>query len=119
MLIPGVDGRNGVVKKSSRWPGGRIPFRFGNSVSSKDRAVIESAMQEYHKFTCLRFEPKTSSDSDFITFQSDSTGCWSSVGRVGREQVVNLQSPGCTYKVGTAIHEMMHAVGINISFSTN
>lgn len=26
-------------------------------------------------------------------------------------QPINLQSPGCTVKVGTIIHEMMHALG--------
>lgn len=26
-------------------------------------------------------------------------------------QAINLQSPGCTIKVGTIIHEMMHALG--------
>lgn len=26
-------------------------------------------------------------------------------------QAINLQSPGCTVKVGTIIHEMMHALG--------
>lgn len=27
------------------------------------------------------------------------------------KQEINLQSPGCVSKVGTVIHEMMHAVG--------
>lgn len=26
-------------------------------------------------------------------------------------QAINLQSPGCTVKVGTIIHEIMHALG--------
>lgn len=28
MLIPGVDGRNGLVKASSRWPNGVVPYTF-------------------------------------------------------------------------------------------
>jgi hypothetical protein len=33
------------------------------------------------------------------------------VGKVGGEQKVNLQSPGCVTKSGTVIHELMHALG--------
>ncbi|KAG8301736.1 hypothetical protein J6590_046864 [Homalodisca vitripennis] len=38
-------------------------------------------------------------------------GCWSSVGRIGGRQELNLQSPGCLTKKGTVEHEMMHALG--------
>jgi Astacin (Peptidase family M12A) len=33
------------------------------------------------------------------------------VGKVGGKQVINLQSGGCTTKIGTIIHELMHSVG--------
>lgn len=39
------------------------------------------------------------------------TGCWSSVGRQGGKQDLNLQSGNCLKKVGTAEHELMHALG--------
>lgn len=42
---------------------------------------------------------------------TENSGCWSSVGRIGGEQVVNLQAPGCVTKKGTVIHELMHAAG--------
>lgn len=41
----------------------------------------------------------------------DCAGCWSSVGRIGGRQELNLQSPGCLTKKGTVEHEMMHALG--------
>lgn len=40
----------------------------------------------------------------------DKTGCWSSVGRVGGSQALNLQS-SCLKKIGTCIHELLHALG--------
>lgn len=43
--------------------------------------------------------------------QNQNSGCWSSIGRVGGNQPVNLQSPACTTKVGTILHEFMHAAG--------
>lgn len=73
--------------------------------------MIERAFKEYHKNTCLRFIPRRSSDSDYISIENGASGCWSSVGRVGGKQVLNLQSPDCLLIIGTTIHELLHAVG--------
>lgn len=54
---------------------------------------------------------KRTNQADYIIIKGESSGCWSSVGRVGGAQTVNLQRNGCLSKVGTAIHELMHAVG--------
>jgi hypothetical protein len=110
MLIPGVEGRNGLVKTSSRWPNGVVPYVISSSISSTDRDVILRAMDVYKRDTCIRFVPR-SSETDYISIENSNTGCWSSVGRVGKRQIVNLQSPGCTNRPGTAMHELMHALG--------
>ena len=68
-------------------------------------------MDEYHKRTCIKFVPRQSGHRDYISIVSGNTGCWSSVGRVGGAQQVNLQSPGCLTTLGTPIHELMHALG--------
>ena len=73
--------------------------------------LIEKAINEYHKHTCIRFIYKKPADVDYISIESGNTGCWSSVGRIGGKQVVNFQNPGCLFKVGTIIHEFMHALG--------
>lgn len=72
--------------------------------------LIEQAITEYHRRTCIRFVPR-SNQQDYISIVSGNTGCWSSVGRIGGRQELNLQSPGCLGKVGTVIHELMHACG--------
>lgn len=74
-------------------------------------AVIQNAFNQYHKSTCLKFIARRSGQSDYIAIDNSQSGCWSSVGRVGGEQVVNLQSPGCVTKTGTVIHELLHAAG--------
>ncbi|XP_044739805.1 zinc metalloproteinase nas-4 [Chrysoperla carnea] len=111
ILIPKPLSRNGIGAESARWPGGKIPYEIKGYYSAKDMSMIQAAMNDYHTMTCIQFVPRTSNDKDYISITSGNTGCWSSVGRIGGRQELNLQSPGCTYKKGTIIHEFMHAVG--------
>lgn len=64
-------------------------------------AIIENAMNEYHRRTCIRFRPRTY-ERDYLTITSDPTGCWSSVGRLGGRQVsiqnVSKLSSNCKRK---------------------
>lgn len=57
-------------------------------LASSDRQMIMSAIDDYKKLTCLKFTPKTSSDTDSIYFTNGNTGCWSSVGKIGGRQEV-------------------------------
>lgn len=114
LLIPignSTKGRNGMVAESYRWTDGIIPFEITGSFNAFAMDLIEKAINAYHENTCIKFVPRRSSDRDYISIQSDTSGCWSSVGRIGSRQMVNLQTPGCTSKVGTVIHEFMHTVG--------
>lgn len=76
-----------------------------------DVDMIQKAIRAYHKMTCIRFKPYTGRENDYLYLTSENTGCWSSVGRIGGRQEVNLQSPGCTGTIGTPAHELMHALG--------
>lgn len=49
-------------------------------------SLIEQAINEYHRRTCIRFKPRTN-EQDYISIVSGNTGCWSSVGRIGGRQV--------------------------------
>lgn len=110
MLIPGVEGRNGLVHSSSKWPGGVVPYVISSSFSSKDMTTIMKAFDIYRTHTCINFVKRTN-EKDYISIESKNTGCWSSVGKIGRKQSLNLQSPGCTSRIGTTLHELMHALG--------
>lgn len=103
-------GRNGLSKQTARWPHGIVPFVIEGNFNARDMSIIEQAVMEYHRRTCIRFIPR-SNENDYISLVSGRSGCWSAVGRTGGRQEVNLQSPGCLTKVGTAIHELMHALG--------
>ncbi|XP_061398645.1 hatching enzyme 1.2-like [Musca vetustissima] len=112
ILVPtdGVTTKNGLTTQSSRWPNAVVPYEIRGNFNGQDMAIIEHAIAEYHRRTCIRFVPRTS-EQDYISIVSGNSGCWSSVGRVGGKQEVNLQSPGCLTKPGTAMHELMHALG--------
>ncbi|XP_073818804.1 high choriolytic enzyme 1-like [Musca autumnalis] len=112
ILIPtdGVTTKNGLTTQSSRWPNAIVPYEIRGNFNGQDMAIIEHAIEQYHRHTCIRFVRRTS-EEDYISIVSGNSGCWSSVGRVGGKQEVNLQSPGCLTKPGTAMHELMHALG--------
>ncbi|XP_011346875.1 zinc metalloproteinase nas-4 [Ooceraea biroi] len=111
ILFPPTQGRNGLKADSARWPNGVVPFMVSPYFNAQQQRLIYEAMDDYHKYTCIRFKPYTGQENDYIRITAGNTGCWSSVGRIGGRQDVNLQVPGCVTKKGTVVHELMHAVG--------
>lgn len=77
---------------------------------SDQQNIIHSAIADIHQYTCIRFKWREN-EEDYIRIDSNNTGCWSYVGRIGGAQAVNLQKPGCVYYKGTVIHELSHAIG--------
>lgn len=93
-----------------RWPNARVPYKFASNFGYK--GVVYQAIADYNKKTCVRLVPHTPAEErkagGYIYFMHGG-GCYSQIGRVGGKQDVSLGS-GCNYK-GTAIHEIMHALG--------
>ncbi|XP_076181584.1 zinc metalloproteinase nas-13 [Ptiloglossa arizonensis] len=111
ILFPPQLGKNGLKAESARWPGGVVPYMLSPYFNAEQRKLISDAMNDYHKYTCIKFKPYKGEESDYVRITAGNSGCWSSVGRIGGRQDVNLQVPGCLVKKGTVIHELMHAVG--------
>ncbi|KAK0090145.1 hypothetical protein PV325_002570 [Microctonus aethiopoides] len=111
--------RNGVIDAATRWPNGTIPYLIrDNDFDDEEITKIHEAIKEFHEKTCLLFRNyEEKIDSDYLIFQSNMSGCWSSVGKQGKSQLINLQTPNCL-KHGTIIHEIMHAVGFYHQQST-
>uniref|UniRef100_T1KWG6 Metalloendopeptidase n=2 Tax=Tetranychus urticae TaxID=32264 RepID=T1KWG6_TETUR len=107
-IVEDLSERNAVLEGSNVWPKGRIPYVLSRKFSERDRAVIARAMATYHNSTCIKFEPRTNDDTDYI-YIYPGLGCASLVGRVGRMQPV-LLGRGCVYS-GIVEHELMHATG--------
>ncbi|KAJ0172935.1 hypothetical protein K1T71_011111 [Dendrolimus kikuchii] len=110
ILMPPRVARNGVAESTLKWTNGIIPYLIEGYFSQDQRDLIMKAIADYHRLTCLRFVPYKG-QQDYIVIQNKNTGCWSSVGKIGGRQEVNLQSPGCLTKKGTVLHELLHAVG--------
>ncbi|XP_034183444.1 zinc metalloproteinase nas-13-like [Osmia lignaria lignaria] len=111
ILFPMGTGRNGLRASSATWPNGVVPYIISPYFDADQRKVIYEAMNDYHKYTCIRFKPYHGVETDYIRITAGNSGCWSSVGRIGSWQNVNLQVPGCVTRKGTVIHELMHAIG--------
>ncbi|XP_055940325.1 astacin-like metalloprotease toxin 5 [Argiope bruennichi] len=102
---------NSISFKDMYWPNKTVPYAIDKSIPSKYHNVIERAVEQYHKLTCLNFVKRTN-QKDYIKFEKirNEDGCWSYVGysKTGA-QTINLDE-GCYY-IGTIVHEIGHAIG--------
>ncbi|GAU99347.1 hypothetical protein RvY_10366 [Ramazzottius varieornatus] len=108
---------NGILV--NRWPKGEIPFGASNTFSSDHQEAIKKAMLEITENTNIKFIKRTfQKDYVFIQKGDKDSGCYSSVGRVGGKQIINLEVPGPDQPLlskcmthGIIIHEITHAIG--------
>jgi len=110
MRRPGSNNRNAAISPSLRWPNASVPYEISPAFNQDHRARIAAAMNEFHMYSCIRFVPRTASDTDYVNI-IDGTHCYSYVGRIGGAQDLSLNiNSGCVQH-GTIVHEMMHALG--------
>ncbi|KAM7360548.1 zinc metalloproteinase nas-8 [Cochliomyia hominivorax] len=102
--------RNGIASTNYRWPYGIIPYKIEGTFSSSELDTLSHIFKEYHAKTCVRFKKRTN-EKDYVAITNKNTGCWSTLGRIGGRQEVNLQSGKCFKTYGVGIHELMHVVG--------
>ncbi|XP_018542975.1 hatching enzyme 1.2 [Lates calcarifer] len=105
--------RNAKCKSECLWKKSRsgsvkVPYKISNEYSPAERQLIESAMADFRKRTCIQFVPWKNQE-DYISIENGD-GCFSSVGRVGGRQRLSLKRRGCM-KLGIIQHEFIHALG--------
>ncbi|MFY0569949.1 M12 family metallopeptidase [Archangium lansingense] len=85
-----------------------VPYKVHPSLPRQAQAALQQAIAEFNAKTCVRFIPQTR-EKDFVTVFFGQ-GCYSYVGNIHNgEQELSL-GQGCEFK-GTAVHELMHALG--------
>ncbi|XP_013876647.1 high choriolytic enzyme 1 [Austrofundulus limnaeus] len=96
-----------------KWTDGNvyIPYYITNHFSDREKAIIIRGLESFTSFSCIRFRPSRTTDTDWLSIESQN-GCWSYVGRRGGKQVVSLARSGCLYH-NTVQHELLHALGFN------
>ena len=94
----------GIIGAEFRWKDGKVPFVIATEAV---RARVEGAIAHWQSKTPFKFIKRTN-ETDFISFEA-LDGCFSRVGRQGGKQVVSLGT-GCG--LGSAIHEIGHALGL-------
>ncbi|XP_015912379.1 astacin-like metalloprotease toxin 5 [Parasteatoda tepidariorum] len=102
--------RGGIRGKEYKWRNATIPYVIAEDIDDRKRKGLNEAFAYFHRKTCVRFVPRTK-QKDYIRIH-DGFGCTSYVGKQYREQQPQPVSlgKGC-HRVGTIMHELMHAVG--------
>ena len=94
----------GIVGENFRWPNGVVPYVIATETV---RVRVEGAIAHWQERTPFKFIQRTN-EVGYISFEQQD-GCWSRVGHQGQKQVISL-GPGCG--LGSAIHEIGHALGL-------
>jgi hypothetical protein len=109
---PGIGLRN----RKYRWPriGNKIvvPFLIDSNAgySRLHVAKIFAAMRHISDRTCINFKWRNN-EEDYLNIYSGKW-CTSYVGRIGGAQDLSLSAPAsCANKIGSIIHELLHALG--------
>lgn len=97
---------NSTGRATKLWENNTIYYTIDESLNYTYR--VYNAIEHWEQNTNIRFEEKTDTTTDYVTFISG-TGCSSYVGKIGGQQFVTLQDECST---GNTIHEIGHVIGL-------
>ncbi|XP_072254921.1 astacin-like metalloendopeptidase [Pyxicephalus adspersus] len=86
-----------------------IPYVLDPSYQPQHIQVINAAFDDLHATTCIRFVNHTG-QRDYISIMPG-LGCYSSIGRRGKMQVLSLNFDCLAKGKGIVLHELLHVIG--------
>lgn len=93
-----------------KWPGGRVPYKLHPAFEVEPiRTMIRNGMVKWEETTNVFFSPATVWDANYVLITQVESGCYSYVGVIGGEQILNLGS-NC-FGAPTIAHELGHTLG--------
>lgn len=109
--IPGeVDAKLGLEGGVRKWPNNTIIYVLDNSLTSNQRQVTESSMQEWRTKTNIKFKERTN-ENYYVTIRNSGRDCncaSASLGVQGTRGTINM---GIRTGTGVMIHEIGHTLG--------
>ncbi|XP_069006075.1 meprin A subunit beta [Embiotoca jacksoni] len=99
--------RNSIIGEEYRWPT-TIPYYLEDSLDMNAKGVVLKAFDQYRLKSCIDFTPWKGEENYISVFKG--SGCYSSVGnrRVGKQRL--SIGKNCD-RLGTVVHEFLHALG--------
>ncbi|XP_020806080.1 seminal metalloprotease 1 [Drosophila serrata] len=120
-MVPSPQGRNGMINETYRWPDRTVYYYINPYIDTEHRNHIIRGIRIIERSSCLVFKEATSDQEYYVNVTSEAGGCFSYVGHTQRVQQLNLQNyaldTGC-FRLGTIVHEFLHALGFYHQQST-
>uniref|UniRef100_A0A914XTL8 Metalloendopeptidase n=1 Tax=Panagrolaimus superbus TaxID=310955 RepID=A0A914XTL8_9BILA len=102
---------------TQRWPNDKpIQYMFDQSLNENDKGAVQAAIKEIETKTCVRFKlEKTKPSNSHIYYIKASSSQICGLSYIGRVEPVNpiYLTFTCGNPTGVAIHETLHALGLN------
>ncbi|KAH8267482.1 hypothetical protein KR018_007249 [Drosophila ironensis] len=113
-MVPSPEARNGLRNETYRWPNRIVYYYINRDIDTDHRNHILRGIRIIERNSCLVFKEATTDQEYYINVTSEAGGCYSYVGHLNVVQQLNLQNyaldVGC-FRLGTIVHEFLHALG--------
>ncbi|XP_017860281.1 PREDICTED: zinc metalloproteinase nas-4-like [Drosophila arizonae] len=113
-MIISAEQRNGLRSDNYRWPNRTVYYYINSNIDQPHREQILVGLRKIEASSCLTFQEVAKDQKYYVNITSEPGGCFTAVGFQNHVQQMNLQNypldEGC-YRMGTIMHEMLHALG--------
>ncbi|XP_055679023.1 seminal metalloprotease 1-like [Lutzomyia longipalpis] len=108
--------KNVLKDEKFRWPDNTLIYSLSDDFSDEQKSYIKQGLDTIAGVSCVKFREKNDLDENYVLVSGTSgKGCSSAVGYKTGVQNLNLSpndlEKGC-FRLGTIMHEFLHALGV-------